>query len=915
MWESNRPSPRCRGTPSPVGRMDVFSDLSDEVLLLIFVQLDDPAALSATSRRFHRISREPYTRALYFITRYGPQYAMYWALGRGKLVDNRMLDILVTSGAHISRYLVQCMMQYRGHSAPHSFIRRQWSHNLSFESFVHFLNIAHERLGYKELEWSKNSDDGAVFRQWLVDKKSHGGRTRVSWETIQEMFQTYGFIPFCPKDPLVLDFPLALSYEPRLLPLAFANGFRIDVKYRDFIFRKVFEKPTVVREGREDTIIKMVGDLQRLDPIMFVSRTVAAEVCMEAKINEQGYMALRKLDAARKLPYSLSSLVSALIKLFSNTRSVTFPKTISLIQSLYLDFPNHTDPKIRHVLLLTVFCSPTNMQWSDEDPGTLMTKLLDKLVELHLIRRVSLASGPPSTSKLRRGDHTEPPETLSRQELIDVLLSPFTENERSCIAYARDPLGMGMEDWEIVELKKEVAARCLPIGSKGKMLKRLCEDKRIEASVAEAMKGHAIRLEDLPDSFSPECATYRATLGASLPVIGMDLYGFVPLWATQAEEEEPETEVKTEDEKGTAASPDGGMQKSIFTTPNRSLGTISQDTLTARLDRDESGARWNRRRWWPHNQALHSMPSELEAKLPYPASPRHVTEQILDHFKSHSRATAIMMTHCVINGNGQALTQYIEENVPITLFHFKVLARLGRQPCWKFWHKVESQAFYFSEDDYLPPESTKPPSSDKMSINTLCHPDPTKPERFQTPDTSVSSVEGFSLSGRPRRQAASATRSYKIPTESDEEILDETESYLAIAEKGRGKGRAKGKGKAVERPPAIQSESTSLHLWAKHLGLLLKEEEKKWKERKRLAERDQFGRPKERIFKTEFMRSLASRIVSLRERDRASTPVPVVEDDSDDEYVQPRMTKSKRKLQNTRWSDRDRTPKRFRGSE
>lgn len=31
-------------------------------------------------------------------------------------------------------------------------------------------------------------------------------------------------------------------------------------------------------------------------------------------------------------------------------------------------------------------------------------------------------------------------------------------------------------------------------------------------------------------------------------------------------------------------------------------------------------------------------------------------------------------------GFGQALGLYIDENVPITLFHFKVLARLGRQP-------------------------------------------------------------------------------------------------------------------------------------------------------------------------------------------------------------------------------------------
>jgi hypothetical protein len=67
--------------------------LADDVLFLIFIQLDDPLSLSQTSKRFNRISKESYTRALYFITRYGHQHAMYWALGRGKLVDKQMLDV------------------------------------------------------------------------------------------------------------------------------------------------------------------------------------------------------------------------------------------------------------------------------------------------------------------------------------------------------------------------------------------------------------------------------------------------------------------------------------------------------------------------------------------------------------------------------------------------------------------------------------------------------------------------------------------------------------------------------------------------------------------------------------------------------------------------------------------------------
>jgi hypothetical protein len=111
---------------------------------------------------------------------------------------------MVKNGAHISRYLIQSMMQYRSHTAPHSFIKKHWSHSLSFESILHLLNIAADRMGYKEVEWSKNSDDGSVFRQWLMDKKSLGGRTRVDWEVIREMFEKYGFIPFCPKVRLLV---------------------------------------------------------------------------------------------------------------------------------------------------------------------------------------------------------------------------------------------------------------------------------------------------------------------------------------------------------------------------------------------------------------------------------------------------------------------------------------------------------------------------------------------------------------------------------------------------------------------------------------------------------------------------------------------------------------------------------------
>jgi hypothetical protein len=77
-------------------------------------------------------------------------------------------------------------------------------------------------------------------------------------------------------------FPLALAIEPRLLPLATANGFHMDSKvgcpatrtcelpqrlskYRDFVFRKMFERPAHANETRSDEIVHNVRELCRLD--------------------------------------------------------------------------------------------------------------------------------------------------------------------------------------------------------------------------------------------------------------------------------------------------------------------------------------------------------------------------------------------------------------------------------------------------------------------------------------------------------------------------------------------------------------------------------------------------------------------------------------------------------------------------
>lgn len=73
-----------------------MSQLTDEVLQLILNELDDPTNLSLASKRLYAFTRDPYVRAWYFISRYGKIQALYWALGRGRLMNEDVINVRST---------------------------------------------------------------------------------------------------------------------------------------------------------------------------------------------------------------------------------------------------------------------------------------------------------------------------------------------------------------------------------------------------------------------------------------------------------------------------------------------------------------------------------------------------------------------------------------------------------------------------------------------------------------------------------------------------------------------------------------------------------------------------------------------------------------------------------------------------
>jgi len=153
---------------NPMPPLRSFTSPPDEVVQLIFYELPEPGPLTLLSRRFHRFSQDPYVRAHYFLMHYGPTEAMFQAFARGRVLTERVLDvrpniasihsirpsrfsncipqILLASGAQLSRYLIQVAMHHYFYTQSH-FVKTPWVRNVPLRVFTYFLKIAEELYG------------------------------------------------------------------------------------------------------------------------------------------------------------------------------------------------------------------------------------------------------------------------------------------------------------------------------------------------------------------------------------------------------------------------------------------------------------------------------------------------------------------------------------------------------------------------------------------------------------------------------------------------------------------------------------------------------------------------------------------------------------------------------------------------
>lgn len=72
-----------------------ISSAAGEIVQLILNELDNPTNFSLTSKYYYAFTQDPYVRSTYFLCRYGRIQALYWALGRGRLMTPKVIDVSI----------------------------------------------------------------------------------------------------------------------------------------------------------------------------------------------------------------------------------------------------------------------------------------------------------------------------------------------------------------------------------------------------------------------------------------------------------------------------------------------------------------------------------------------------------------------------------------------------------------------------------------------------------------------------------------------------------------------------------------------------------------------------------------------------------------------------------------------------
>lgn len=200
------------------------------LLRTIWSKLDDPAPFSQASKRFLAISKQVYFRARWFLTRYMPYEAIFYAIARPKIFDSKLLGLLLNGGAPLSRHLVQLLYERYCGSDKRLDRAKQWGYRTDSAAYGAVIERGEELYGDDMYLGAHSAGDDLAFDTWLRSVKSTDADVPPH---ITLSMQRFKFMPL----PLSVTWRSAIPYGsnengaehvlvkvPKLAPLMVANG-------------------------------------------------------------------------------------------------------------------------------------------------------------------------------------------------------------------------------------------------------------------------------------------------------------------------------------------------------------------------------------------------------------------------------------------------------------------------------------------------------------------------------------------------------------------------------------------------------------------------------------------------------------------------------------------------------------------
>lgn len=127
---------------------------------------------------------------------------------------------MISSGAHVSRYLIQSVIGHytkgvsgtlclsssktnksQGNIVKH--IRGSWCRSMKYTAFAHFVNLGATRYG-ADVDILKGGGDAAIIESYISAKTSSNHHMNPEnlderWLKVREIFEKFHFIPFDDK--------------------------------------------------------------------------------------------------------------------------------------------------------------------------------------------------------------------------------------------------------------------------------------------------------------------------------------------------------------------------------------------------------------------------------------------------------------------------------------------------------------------------------------------------------------------------------------------------------------------------------------------------------------------------------------------------------------------------------------------